>query len=280
MAKVVSLINMKGGVGKSTLTVNLAWHFVAAPKWRKNVLVIDLDPQFNSSQYMVGTEAYERLYKKGKPTTWEIFEHQTVTPRGTITLEKESDAIHQVEKGYFGGSLGLVPSRLELANVLRNPAQKERRLKNFVSKITDNYDLILIDCAPTESVLTMAAYLASEWILVPVKPEYLSSIGLNLLVRSMTDFKRDNPESSLELAGVVFNSTSDYSPEEALAKRDVRKVSKENEWHVFKNEVPYSRSFPKGAREGQPIFRTSYARSSRISEFRGFADEFAERIGL
>ena len=54
MAKKVSLINMKGGVGKSTLTVNLAWHFAAYPQWLKKVLVIDLDPQFNASQYLLG----------------------------------------------------------------------------------------------------------------------------------------------------------------------------------------------------------------------------------
>jgi chromosome partitioning protein len=54
MAKTVSLINMKGGVGKSTLTVNLAWHFAAYRNWLKKLLVVDLDPQFNASQYLVG----------------------------------------------------------------------------------------------------------------------------------------------------------------------------------------------------------------------------------
>jgi len=56
MAKKVSLINMKGGVGKSTLTVNLVWHFAAYQRWLKKVLVVDLDPQFNASQYLVGVE--------------------------------------------------------------------------------------------------------------------------------------------------------------------------------------------------------------------------------
>lgn len=60
MAKRVSLINMKGGVGKSTLTVNLAWHFAAYQHWLKRVLVVDLDPQFNASQYLVGVSKYQR----------------------------------------------------------------------------------------------------------------------------------------------------------------------------------------------------------------------------
>ena len=60
MAVKTSLINMKGGVGKSTLTVNLAWHFAAQLKWSKRVLVVDLDPQFNTSQYLLGVSEYEK----------------------------------------------------------------------------------------------------------------------------------------------------------------------------------------------------------------------------
>src|SRR5207247_501612 len=101
------------------------------------------------------------------------------------------------------------------------------------------YDLILIDCAPTESILTTAAYLCSDHLLVPVKPEHLSSIGLPLLVNSMQDFKNDYEDSNLQLAGVVFNGTTGYSPEEKLSKQEVRKIAEQNGWYVFKAEVPY-----------------------------------------
>src|SRR5687767_5484276 len=85
MAKTVSLINMKGGVGKSTLTVNLAWHFAAYSNWRKKVLVVDLDPQFNASQYLVGVSKYQQILEDGKPTIWDIFEQHTRTPSGGKT---------------------------------------------------------------------------------------------------------------------------------------------------------------------------------------------------
>ena len=79
MAHKVALINMKGGVGKSTLAANLAWAMASAP-WHRNVLVIDLDPQFNCSQYLVGVRRIESIISEGQPTIWDIFEQNTVVP--------------------------------------------------------------------------------------------------------------------------------------------------------------------------------------------------------
>ena len=280
MAITVSLINMKGGVGKSTVTVNLAWHFAAYENWLKRVLVIDLDPQFNASQYLVGVREYQQILDSNTPTVWNIFEQGTRTPAGMIPRVSADDAIINVKKIRGGGRIDLIASRLELSLTLKNPGNKEKHLSKIVSEIENNYDLILIDCAPTESILTTAAYLCSDYILVPVKPEYLSSIGLPLLVGSMSDFLSENNDRKLELAGVVFNAAENYTPEESLSKNSVRDIAQENNWYVFQNEVPYSRSFPKGAREGKPIFRTSYSRFNKIQQFNKVAWEFAEKIGL
>ena len=163
---------------------------------------------------------------------------------------------------------------------MKNPGQKEGLLQRALKKLDEYYDLILIDCAPTESVLTTAAYLSSQHILVPVKPEYLSTIGLPLLVSSVRDFKEQYDNSVLDLAGIAFNATTDYSPEENRSKQEVKNLAKTNNWYVFDSEVTYSRSYPKGAREGQPIFRTSYARYNQAERFAAFAEEFARRIEL
>lgn len=109
-----------------------------------------------------------------------------------------------------------------------------------------------------------AADFASDHVLVPVKPEYLSSIGLPLLHQSLNEFKRVSPGQNIDVAGIVFNATANDSPEETKAKSEVKKLAKTFGWKVFDSEVPYSRSFPKGAREGQPIFWTSYARSAPL----------------
>ena len=280
MATKISLINMKGGVGKSTLAVNLAWHFAAYMNWAKRVLLVDLDPQFNASQYLLGTSDYKAILKSQKPTIWDVFEQGTRTPSGQAALSNPREAIHAYKRIRGGGTIDLIPSRLELAFSLKNPGRKDRHLSRLIRKVEDEYDLILIDCAPTESVLTMAAYLSSDWLLVPVKPEYLSTIGLPLLVNSMKDFKMEYEDEKLQLAGVVFNAASDYLPEEALAKTTVRKIAKKNKWYVFGHEVEYSRSYPKGAREGQPIFRTSYSRRSKVRNFNSFAHELAKRVNL
>ena len=96
----------------------------------------------------------------------------------------------------------------------------------------------------------------------------------------MEEFKRRHEDHPLKLAGIVFNATSDYVPEEVKSKKDVTAIANKNGWYVFENGVRYSRSYPKGAREGQPIFRTSYSHRSQIDRFRAFAEEFAQRINL
>lgn len=280
MAHKTALINMKGGVGKSTVTVNLAWHFAAYTNWKMRVLVVDLDPQFNASQYLLGVRQYAELIDNNQPTIWDIFEQGTRTPTGIIRRLDPGEVVTNVARFRGGGRIDLIPSRLELAFSLKNPGQKERQLTRIVSEIEENYDLVFIDCAPTESILTTAAYMCSDYLLVPVKPEYLSSIGLPLLVNSMQDFLEENPEFPVRLAGVLFNAADNYIPEEALAKKGVREIARENGWYVFDSEVPYSRSFPKGAREGSPIFRTSYSRTAKVNQFNQVASEFAHRIGL
>jgi len=280
MCKTISLINMKGWVGKSTLTVNLAWHLAAYLSWSKKVLVVDLDPQFNASQYLVGVTKYQKIISNKKPTVWDVFEQHTRTPTGKRGVVEPDEAIRNIVTFTSGSKIDLLPSRLELSLSLKSPSQKESLLPKFLTKIKDNYDVILIDCAPTESVLTTAAYLSSDYILVPVKPEYLSTIGLPLLVNSLEDFKEEHEESGLELLGIVYNGSTDYSPEEDKSKREVGNLATKNNWYVFDSEIPYSRSYPKGAREGKPIFRTSYARTKTAAKFKKFADEFAKRIGI
>lgn len=283
MAKKVSLINMKGGVGKSTLAVNLAWHFATWRGGNRKVLLVDLDPQFNASQYLIGQAEYKKILDNNIPTIWDVFEQFTSLPgMPTPSPLEPTKVIYNAKKFPSGGGcVDLVPSRLELAFSLRNPGgQKEQLLAKLISKIEGNYELIILDCPPTESLFTWAAYLASDYILVPVKPEYLSSIGLPLLVNSMEEFGRRYEDHDLELAGVVFNFPSGYVPEERESKAEVKKIARDRGWYVCENEVSYSRSYPKGAREGQPIFGTSYARGAQAARFAAFAEEFAQRIGL
>jgi chromosome partitioning protein len=225
-------------------------------------------------------DKYREVLASKRPTIWDIFERSTRVPQykpaGLLTRR----AIRSCGKIEGGGSVDLIPSRLELAFSLKNPAKKEIELARALSEVEHKYDLILVDCPPTESILTTAAYFACNRILVPVKPDYLSSIGLSLLVRSLDDFHSEHEIDGPKLAGIAFCATSDYAPEEVRTKAEVRSFARSRGWYVFENEIRYSRSYPRSAREGQPIFWTNYVRQFQKRGFLHFATEVAERIGL
>jgi chromosome partitioning protein len=281
LAKKVAIVNMKGGVGKSTLTAQFAYEFAILKKWAKKVLVVDLDPQFNVSQYLLGPAKYEKeVIDKNVPTTWHIFEQHTRIPGQPIPEPLvPKDVIFSVAK-YSASLVDLVPSRLELAFSLRNTSQKEELLAKFVSAIEKDYDLILIDCPPTESLFALAAYHASDMLLVPVKPEFLSAIGLPLLQNSLDEFGSQNGGKAPKVAGVVFNFASNYAPEELKSKKEVTAVANKFGWYLFEREVPYSRSIAKSAREGKPLRWTSWSHQTQVDKLTRVAEEFATRVGI
>jgi chromosome partitioning protein len=281
MAINVSFINMKGGVGKTTLAMQIA---LAADQADKRILAVDLDPQANLSQAILGLKPYRKLLADEKPTVIQLFEGyrpSTTTGGGPTTVGIE-DVIIKGASHFQNSSLDLIPSRLELSQTLRSPAQKERRLAKALSKVSEAYDLIIIDCAPTDSVLTDAAYFASRYVLIPIKPEYMATIGLPLLARSLDAFKKENDDHKIDICGIVFNHSSSYTsgPETKQSTKEVREFAKDEGWKVFASEVSYSRSYAKSAREGMPVGRTSHVRGTTRSSFRTFRDEFFASIGF
>ena len=272
---VVALVNMKGGVGKSTLTANIGSYCAYYENLR--VLMVDLDPQFNLSQYVLGNDRYEEHLNKGRPTVFDIFEQHT--PRGTVSRNKL--AITAVAEWDDGSLIHLIPSELQLAWTLKNPHQKEHLMRDYIQDVKRDYDLVLIDCPPTESMLTTAAYMSSDYLVVPVRPEYLSTIGLPLLVRSLADYKKAyRNEIHPKLAGIVFNDSDQSKLEHSRSRNTVRKVAKQQGWHIFEGQLSHSDSYPTGARAGKPIFLTSYARRWKKAELMDVAREFMERVGL
>lgn len=271
MTKVVSVLNMKGGVGKTTLTYNLAWY--AAYKKAYKVLVVDLDPQSNLTQYFMGDDGYEEFLDQGKPSIVEIFEQGAKNAEGIIQVVSEWDD---------GSLIHLVPAKLELSKTLKNPTTKERRLARFLAGIKEEYDMVLIDCPPTDSILTVAAYLASDFVVIPVKPERLATIGLPLLAGAMEAFNEDNKgEHEIQVAGIIFNDVDpNEPPEERTSKKFVAKFAQQYNWKVFENPVRTSRAYVSGSRQGKPVFLTSRVRDYVMKEFYEVGDEFLGSVGL
>nr|VFK17716.1 MAG: chromosome partitioning protein [Candidatus Kentron sp. LPFa]VFK32609.1 MAG: chromosome partitioning protein [Candidatus Kentron sp. LPFa] len=248
-------------------------------------MAIDLDPQANLSQYFLGAKDYLKLLNKNDTKTIvDIFE-QFSPPSvvfGAPPLSNMNDVIVPLRNWKRADFLHLVPSRLELAWTLKNPTEKAELLPRFISKIEDNYDLILIDCAPTESILTTAAYRSSRYLFVPVKPEFLATIGLPLLARSLGEFQAKYEGQQLDMGGIILNGKrrSNTPPEQEQSCHDIEATAKEHGWRVFENVAYHSDSFVTGSREGTPIFQTSYARDYVRNEFNGVAKEFLQEVGF
>jgi len=282
MATVVSFINMKGGVGKTTLASQIAH---AADLRNLRVLAVDLDPQSNLSQSLMQPRKYVEHIRLNKPTVVNIFEGYrpaSSTDPSPTPIEIEDVIVSKVGP-WTDSTLDLIPSRLELASgVLKNPTGKERRLAKALSRVAKNYDLIIIDCAPTESILTDAAYYASRYLLVPMKPEFMAAIGLPLLARSLETFKHENDDHELEICGIVFNHSSSYStgPEGTQSIKEVSTFAKAKGWPVFDTHVHYSASFSTSARAGRPLSRTKRARTTVKNNLDSFAAEFFKSINL
>ena len=275
----VSLINMKGGVGKTTIASQLA-HAAAAD--RLKVLAVDLDPQSNLSHSIMGARNYVRHIQENRPTVVQVFDDY-IPSGGASGAPRPIDLDSIILSGAgYRRNLDLIPSRLELSRTLKNPTGKERRLAKGLAQVSNRYDLIIIDCSPTESILTDAAYFASRYVVVPVKPEFLATIGLPLLARSIQEFKQKNADHDLDIAGLVLNDQSDYenNQEKNNAIGEVREVANEHEWRVFDYRIPYSRSYPTAARKGTPLSRTPYARWDRIEGFRGLKNEILTSLGV
>ncbi len=175
--------------------------------------------------------------------------------------------------------LELIPSRFDFSDNLVNSVRPDAKvLARFLAGNFQHKDLIIIDCAPTESILTQAAYHASGLVLVPVKPEFFATIGFPLLYQSLAEFKRKNRGHQLEVAGVVINNAfydggNDGGPEKQRSLWEIREEAAKNGWHVYQRQLPFSRGFPK-------LMRGDNSYVGNATQFRWFATEFFRHIGL
>jgi chromosome partitioning protein len=274
--KVVCVINLKGGVGKSTIAALLARY---AFNWRKaDVLAIDLDPQANLSQALMGPR-YSDFLREKRPSIVEVF--NGYLPANTSSgprLIGSDDAVETIHQN-SGKSLQLIPSRFDFSDQLTKSLQPDPRvLARFIADKFNHKNLVLIDCSPTESILSHAAYHASSGVLVPVKPEYFATVGFPLLNESLSKFKSNNRSSNIGVIGVVINNPfydggNDGGPEKRRSINEIEIECAKNGWKIFDKEIPFSRGFPK-------IMRGDYNHSGNAYQFNAFAAEFFREIGV
>jgi chromosome partitioning protein len=303
---VVSVINYKGGVGKTTLTANLG----AELAWRKKrVLLIDLDPQASLTFSLVKPEDWLRNLEPSKTIKqW----YDSLASGESLEL---SSLIHEpmvARKLRSGGVLHLIPSHLGLINVdlelatelggasLRqnklNYLRVHRRLSEGLAEDAFNaYDLILIDCPPNFNVVTKTAIVASDHVLIPAKADYLSTLGIDYLRRSLNELVGDyNDYAKLEdrkggtdridptILGVVFTMMQIYGGEPISAQRPFMAQTAALGVPVFSNYLRENKSlFADAPREGIPVVLNGSAGARKVvSELEGLVSEFSVKLGM
>ena len=274
---VISLLNMKGGVGKTTLAVNLAWHTYSRSK--KRVLLVDLDPQFNASQYMMHFQAYRDHVAENGTIADILIESPTLGLKKKPKKVPDKKRIARMEEAQAGHYLDLLPSQLQLAHVVKNPAQMEYKLQKLLVPLGSDYDYIFIDCAPTDSVLTTMALTASHYFLIPVRPDRFSILGYANLLEAVEDFKARSPDpNNVRDLGVVFTQVRGQSSVESSSMNSIRAFADKNDSYVFDSELGFSDTFLRAIEDQTPAFRTKYARDELKVSLREIATEMVARI--
>lgn len=253
MGKIIAVTNQKGGVGKTTTSVNLSACLAAAGK---RVLLVDIDPQGNATS---------GLGKAGLDvrTVYDVL----------IGWAKAGEAI--VSTGF--GTLDLMPTAIELAGAeieMVDIANREQLLKNALSEIRNNYDYILIDCPPSLSLLTINALTAADSVMIPIQCEYYALEGMGQLMNTVKLMRKKlNPK--LEIEGIVLTM---YDARTNLCGQVVEEVRNHFSSEVFETMIPRNVRLSEAPSYGMPIHLYD-ARCVGAKAYTQLAKEMIQRSG-
>jgi chromosome partitioning protein len=254
-AKVVAMCNQKGGVGKTTSTINLG---AALAEYGRRVLLVDMDPQGALSAGL-GVPHYE-LDK--------TIHNVLVEPRVSVDDVLLSTRVKHMD---------LVPSNIDLSAAeiqLVNEVGREQTLGRALHPVLDRYDYVLIDCQPSLGLLTVNGLACSDGVVIPTECEYFSLRGLALLTDTV-DKVRDRLNPKLEISGILLTR---YDPRTVNAREVMARVVERFGDLVFDTVVTRTVRFPETSVAGEPI--TTWApKSAGAVAYRALAREVIDRFG-
>ncbi|RKM54922.1 ParA family protein [Butyrivibrio sp. X503] len=255
MGRVIAIANQKGGVGKTTTSINLS---AALAEKGKKVLVIDTDPQGNT------TSGFGLDKNELENTIYELMIGECETNDAII-----KNVVEEID------GVDIIPSNVNLAAVeieLIDAEQKEFILREAIGKVKDDYDYIVIDCPPSLSMLTVNAMTTANTVLVPIQCEYYALEGLSQLVHTVNLVKdRLNPE--LEMEGVVFTM---FDSRTNLSLQVVENVKEHIQENVYKTIIPRNIRLAEAPSYGMPI-NVYEPKSAGAEAYRLLAGEVIDR---
>ena len=245
MAKTIAICNQKGGVGKTTTTLNIG---VGMARQGKRVLLVDADPQSDLT-HSLGWNADEQEASLGRLMYNEIGRYG-VNVREAILKHKEG--------------VDLIPSNLDLSSMetqLVNAMSREKVLSNLLGHVKNDYDYILIDCMPSLGMLTVNALTAADSVVIPVQAQYLPAKGMTQLMKSI-NMVRYHTNENLKIDGVVMTLV-DYRTNLARDVIDAIRTNYGSHIHIFDTKIPAAVKAAEATKAGASIY--TYDKDSKAA---------------
>ena len=282
MATAVSMINLKGGVAKTTTTVAVAQ--LLDVEFQKRVLVIDLDPQTNATVMLIGDKKWRELNDR-EATVARLF-------RDAIEDTKKFDLATTVQKGV--GNVGeskrvdLLPSSLDLIDVqdqlasmnrgrffASSPVEVLRRAMLRDVLEADTYDYVLIDCPPSLGLVTLNGLRISDYYIIPTIPDYLSTYGIPQIVERVRDFS-DTVGHRMEPLGIIATKFRTQSP---VHNQQLKVLGTGRDAPLFKTVVPENSEIS-GAAEYRQVstLRQKWGYRGQFDIYRALTQEILDRV--
>lgn len=252
MGRIIAIANQKGGVGKTTTSINLA---ACLAEKGKKVLAVDMDPQGNlTSGLGVDKDSVEKS----------IYE----------LIIGEVDIKEVINKEVLE-NLDIIPTSIDLSAAeieLIGVDDKEYILRNAIDQVKDQYDFVIIDCPPSLSMLTINAMTTADSVIVPIQCEYYALEGLSQLIHTV-ELVKDRLNSKLEIEGVVFTM---YDARTNLSLQVVENVKDNLQQNIYKTIIPRNIRLAEAPSYGLPINKYD-PKSTGAESYMRLADEVIER---